>query len=216
MSLDEPKTRHLSREELSRVLSNLHEPAREPVVREPPTTIWQRPDPSIAARSREPATQLEVQRHSKVVSESPESKVDTDRLPSRFAPSRAIVTRVGIGMLVAGCAWWVGLRPKPPTNVSAEAPAVTALPTSAHPTTPTRPAQAAAIVAEPSKPSLAAQPPSPRAAADLLIAGREREALDAYRALALNQPKDRSFVALVQQLERELTVCDQGSKPCAR
>lgn len=212
MTREEPKTRHLSRAELSRVLRDLHEPDPTPIPDEPKTTLWARSEPLEPARSREPVTQLEIQisRDSKVRSDSLESKVETDRVFTRLGTLRAVITRIGIGFLVAGCAWWVGLRPPPPSNVSAESRHVPATVTSVPR------ADTAPPTAVPVPPAVDAQPPSPRAAVDLLLAGREREALDAYRALSFAKPSEPTFAAMVSQLERELASCDKESGPCAR
>jgi hypothetical protein len=212
MTKEEPKTRHLSRAELSRVLRDLNEKAPTPVPDEPKTTLWARAAPAAAERSREPVTELEVQvtRNRKVRSQSSESKVETNHVSTRRGAPPTVITRMGIGFLVAGCAWWVGLRPLPPANVSAKSPRVSA-PLSSKPSVDMQPARVVSV-----SPTVDAKAPSPRAAVDLLLAGREREALDAYRALSLAQPTEPTFTTMVSQLERELANCDKEPGPCAR
>lgn len=206
MSQD-PKTRHLSRDELARALAEAERPSLDGSPLEPKTTVWQRPAPLSV--SREPATQLEVQVHRRVQSHSEESKVDTDKL-SQQRPIQTVITRVGIGLLVASCAWWVGLRPMPPSNVSAKSQAAAVI---AQPATTVEVAPKEVV---PAPRALDVPAPSQRAAVDLLLAGHEREALDAYRALALHQPAEPSFAQIVSLLERELSACEKEPATCVR
>ena len=210
MSPQDPKTRHLSRSELMSLLADRDAVPRSESV-EPKTTFWSRDVLITPAKpAAEPVTQLEVfvGSKSKVKSHSEQGKVDTDRCVATKSPT-SIVTRIGIGVLVAAIGWWVGLRPPPPSAVLAD-PSRSAATIQAEVASPKVSPSAVAV------PIVPADTPSPRLAVDLLIAGREREALDAYRALSLAAPQQASFAVMVRQLERELTECEKEPGTCAR
>jgi len=212
MTIQDPKTRHLTRNELSSVLSamrdsTLHEDELKTTVMVPRS---RKVPPSVI----EPVTELEL-RPSDILAAPRAREELEDTARSRALPRGRNLTptaRIAGGICLAGAACWFALRsthaegaPVPMPTVASVAASSSAAPV------PT----AEPVSAESPAPRVAA-PPSERGAVDLLVAGRMRDALDAYRALALHEPANLAFAAVVAQLQWELTSCQKEGAPCAR
>ena len=154
---------------------------------------------------------------------------DTYRLP-RFGKAGPLVggavVLLGLAILAAAIAWKSSARvsaervPPPPSVANQPAPlptegreaTVTTVPAHSAPRPqppPSAPPSAPPAVAKAATQSAAM---SARQAVDLLLAGRTRDALDAYRALAAAPGSSGELAVVVSLLEHELRACAQGKE----
>ncbi len=149
--------------------------------------------------------------------------------PAVPGPATAVVSPLRTWLLIgATFAALVGVmfmgderRDRAPARASARPQEPVAPPAPGQPAAPPpAPAAAGAAVSPPAERASSPAPVSPREAAELLLAGRDVEALAAYRGLAAAYPESRAYAAIVKVLKRRLASrCDDGQPgtgaPCA-
>jgi len=213
----DPKTRHMTREELSQVLCQLDTPGGEGDPCEERTRLWHRtPDVERQAQQRsvgiaEPVTELALLQVPAAKSslssvDAPIRKVARPSVSVRGTGARVasllLVLAAAAGFAVHARGGRLESTPQTTPGDRAIAPAVAPVAETEAPLERDLPSGVAG--------------PSERAAVDQLISGHLREALDSYRALALAHGDQPAFAFVAAQLERELLSCEPGEAPCAR